>query len=97
MSNYVIIKISSIKMLDAYLEIGKWLCDKEKIYITMTSKLFDTLKHKFIYHDRKNINTIRNLSYFDNFEFVIIKNVMDIRPMHAKYIYFYAVINEIPQ
>src|SRR5688500_4186843 len=83
-------------MLDAFFEIGKWSDDKGKIYITMTSKLLDTLKYKFIYHERININAIKKLSYFDNFEFVIIKDVLDMRQQHTKYVYFNADTNEIP-
>src|SRR5687767_6775495 len=74
---------------DLFLKISELLTDKEKIYLTMTCKKMDELKHKFRYHKKIDICLIRNLSYFDNFESVASFFPESKYPKHAKYIYFF--------
>jgi len=82
--------------LDIFLEIGKLLTDKDKIYLSSSSKILIDLKCKFIYHEKINIKKIITLPYFNNFECVEINNNQDMYPKYAKYIHFVAYTIEIP-
>jgi hypothetical protein len=71
---------------DLIINIGEDLTDKEKITLSMVSKKLNKFKHKFIYREQIIITKINNLSFFDNFESVIMFN--DGRyPKNVKYIY----------
>jgi len=94
------ISINIKKMLTLYQEmiciISEFLVDKEKIRLTMISRLFDKLKYVFIYREKVNINKIIKLSYFDNFENIEM-NVMGANPKNAKYIHYVARRGDIPK
>jgi hypothetical protein len=86
----------TMQYLDIFFEVGKLLKDKGKMYLTMTSKLMDTLKYKFVYHRQMDIERIKGLSYIDNFECIRIANARDIRPKSAKCVYFDSRIAKVP-
>jgi len=74
---------------DIILNISEFLTDKEKIKLTMISKLMD--KFKFAYRDKISICKITNLSYFENFENIGIYLIKNERiPKKIKYIHFEA-------
>jgi len=81
---------------DMVLKIGTELSDREKIRLTMVSKLMNKLKYKFTYHEKVNIKKMVNLPYFDNFECIKIKYTT-IYPKNVKFIYFNAHEIDIPQ
>jgi len=71
---------------DLIIKLGEWLMDKEKITLTMVSKLLDELKYKFTYNEKIRADKIINLSYFDCFECVEMTLILRI-PKKLKYIY----------
>jgi hypothetical protein len=79
--------------LDMILKISEYLTDREKLYITMTSKLMDNFKYKLTYVEKVHIQWIKNKSYFDNFENVEISDVVSQFPKYVKNIYFEARTN----
>jgi len=88
---------------DITLQISELLTDKEKILLSMVSKLIDKLKHKFIFREKINMIRIKNLPYFNNFEFVEITDTMlklglaTCVPNNIKYVHHKAhTINIIP-
>jgi len=83
-------------MIDALVEIGKFLNDKEKICLCMVSKLTDTLKYKFMYSNKINVKKIMGLPYFDNFENVEINHYEDIQPNRVKYVHFITDDTNVP-
>jgi len=82
---------------DMIIKISELLTNKAKSRLTRISKIFDTLKHKFIYNGMININKIKNLSYFDNFKCICIKSDENIFPKHVKDIYYVLRDKYIPQ
>lgn len=68
--------------------IGKYLTDYEKIQLTMTSRLMNKLKHKFMYYEFVTIAKIKDLSYFNNFKCVELQNARNKCPKHAETVYF---------
>jgi len=81
---------------DAFIKIGAFLSDADKIALTSTCVFMDKLKYKFIYHELVNTKNIIDLSYFDNFERVEISKKISLCPKFAKYIYFEADSTVIP-
>src|SRR5688572_6521622 len=81
--------------LDTIIRISEDLSDKDKIFLTMTSKAVDGLKFVFIYKQKIGIWIIKNLPYFDNFEKVII-SYNDIVPKNAKSIYYKTGSTKVP-
>jgi hypothetical protein len=74
--------------------ISEFLKDKQKIYLTMTSKRMDVTKHKFIYYKKIRIDTISRLSYFDNFASVKICSLEDKLPKYVKWVYYLSCRSE---
>lgn len=70
---------------DLILQISDYLPDKRKICLTMSCKFFDGLKYKMIYRKKVNVKKIRNLRYFDNFESIILSDVVRF-PKFVKYV-----------
>jgi len=73
---------------DVILKISEFLTDNEKIKLSMTCISMDKLKHKFMYCEKIHINRITNLSYFDNFEYVVTHGMELKCPKHVKHIYY---------
>jgi hypothetical protein len=70
-------------------KVGEFLTDEEKIKLTMISIDMNKLKHKLMYREKINILKIKNLSYFNNFEYVEISNFEHVRiPKKVKHVYF---------
>jgi len=82
------IKMLSASYEDIFIEIGKYLTDKEKITFTMTSAQMDALKYKFTYCELIDVHTIINLPYYDNFENIKIHDMIDHIPKKAKQIHY---------
>jgi hypothetical protein len=81
---------------DIILKICEELSDREKIYLTMTSKWMDKFKYKCRYREKICVDEIANLSYFDNFECIRLSKPTSRCPKFAKYIYFVADMTNIP-
>uniref|UniRef100_A0A6C0CB88 Uncharacterized protein n=1 Tax=viral metagenome TaxID=1070528 RepID=A0A6C0CB88_9ZZZZ len=82
---------------DAIIKISEKLRDKEKIYLSMTSKQLDDMKFKMIYTEFVSISTIRLLPYFDNFENIDMCSCDIYRyPKSVKYIYLSTDRSDIP-
>jgi hypothetical protein len=60
----------------------------------MTSKMMDSLKYKFIYDKKMNIDKIQYLPYFDNFKCVKISSDTNIYPKYAKSVYLSIRVDE---
>jgi len=76
---------------DVILQICESLTDREKIRLTMISKMMDTLKYKIIYCEKIDMNKIVDLSYFNSFECVQMYDTYFKHinyPKHVKYIHF---------
>jgi len=82
--------------IDVTILIAEYLSDKEKMMMTMTSTKMDTLKYKLIYKNKISIDKIKNLPYFDNFEYVEIFLQDRLCPRNVKYIYFRASTIDMP-
>src|SRR5688572_19300601 len=90
-----------IKMLaiydDAIIKISEKLSDKEKIYLSMSSKQLDSMKFKMKYSELISIVKIESLAYFDNFENVDIYLYTSSRyPKSAKFIHLSTDRSSIP-
>jgi len=81
---------------DIIMEISVLLTDKEKIYLSMTSKFMNQLKYKFIYRDKIIVTKINHLPYFDNFECVELSPLYCYHPKRAKYIYYASCSTYVP-
>jgi hypothetical protein len=75
---------------ELFVKISKLLADNEKIKLTATSKTIDRLKHKFMYTDKTDVRKIRNLPFFNNFEYVEIPDIIHKCPKNVKHIKFVA-------
>uniref|UniRef100_A0A6C0CD03 F-box and FNIP repeat-containing protein n=1 Tax=viral metagenome TaxID=1070528 RepID=A0A6C0CD03_9ZZZZ len=88
---------------DIGLQVSESLTNQEKIRFSMTSTYFNKLKYQFIYQNKINMARIRKLSYFNNFEFVEINDIMqevgyaNILPKNVKFICFSTGKTKIPQ
>uniref|UniRef100_A0A6C0C7Z9 F-box domain-containing protein n=1 Tax=viral metagenome TaxID=1070528 RepID=A0A6C0C7Z9_9ZZZZ len=60
---------------DLIVNICENLSNRNKIIITMISKKFDKFKYRFMYYENIAIETIFNLSFFDNFKSVTITEI----------------------
>uniref|UniRef100_A0A6C0CAB6 F-box domain-containing protein n=1 Tax=viral metagenome TaxID=1070528 RepID=A0A6C0CAB6_9ZZZZ len=69
------------------LEISEYLSNVEKINLSMSTKIFDNLRCKYIYRNKVDIAKILTLPYFDNFESVTI-HTYTVLPKRAKNIHF---------
>jgi len=79
------------------LKISEELTDHEKINFSMITKQMDKFKHKFKYGEKISISKITNLSYFDNFEnIVILSHTITKYPAHTKYVHFETKYPNIP-
>jgi len=76
------------KYLDITLIISEFLTNKEKITLSATSKLMDSLKYRFRYCEKIFIAQIKHLPFFDNFESVVMFNILEKTPKNMKYLYF---------
>uniref|UniRef100_A0A6C0C9X8 F-box domain-containing protein n=1 Tax=viral metagenome TaxID=1070528 RepID=A0A6C0C9X8_9ZZZZ len=69
-------------------KISEFLTDEEKIKLTMISLDMNKLKHKLMYREKINVTKIKNLSYFNNFEYIEISNFEYVRiPKKVKHVY----------
>lgn len=74
---------------DTILIIAKDLSDKDKISLTMTTKIMDGMKYRMRFVERILVSKISKLAYFDNFEYVKIRSAKCKRyPGSVKYVYF---------
>jgi len=69
-------------------EICEFLSDRGKIRLSIVSKKMDKIKYTLIYHEKKHVQEIVHLPYFDNFRSVEISDTTNIFPKYAKYVYF---------
>src|SRR5688500_6826068 len=81
---------------DLILIVAEPLSDIEKIKFSMSSKILDPLKYKFIYRKKINIEHILTLPYFDNFECIELSRNQNKYPKKVKYVYFDAMTTIIP-
>ena len=81
---------------DVVVEISNYLTDKEKIYLTMTSKIMSDYKSKMRYEELVRLSSIKDLSYFDNFTNVKIDDDTIKYPKYAKFIHFLTEGIDIP-
>jgi len=72
------------------IKISELLTDNEKIKFTMVSKMMDKMKNKFMYTDKIDVRKIRNLKFFNNFEYVEIPDIIHKCPKNVKHINFVA-------
>jgi len=77
---------------DLYLMISRDLNDQEKIRMSMMAKKLVGLKYIFTYVDKIYFNTIKNLSFFDNFTNVMVSQNSfgmwpNILPIKCKYVH----------
>jgi len=73
---------------DIFIKIAKFLTDKEKITLTMSFKSADKLKHKFVYYEKIDIDTILSLPYFNNFKNINMSDLSHRCPKCAKHVFF---------
>jgi hypothetical protein len=81
---------------DLILKFAEPLSDKDKMAISMSSKILDQLKYKFTYHNEMLIDRISKLPYFDNFEHIMIIYSKNIYPKKVKYVHFVTQTTSIP-
>jgi len=91
--------MKNLKMItqcnDIIFKISEYLTNKEKIYLSMTNKMIDALKRKFMYYDKIHLTKIINLPFFDNFKSVEISGASKL-PKNVKHVYFLARFNDTP-
>uniref|UniRef100_A0A6C0C9C3 Uncharacterized protein n=1 Tax=viral metagenome TaxID=1070528 RepID=A0A6C0C9C3_9ZZZZ len=77
--------------------------DKTKISLSATCKLINGMKRDFVFREQINLGKIRMLPNFDNFEFILINDMLvnvgwvTTIPKKAKKIYFKTKTTNIPQ
>jgi len=75
---------------DTILKIAEFLTDREKIYLTMSSKRLDEMTYKLKYCEKIHIIKILSVPFFDNFESIEISCSLYKIPKHVKYIHHVA-------
>jgi hypothetical protein len=81
---------------DIFIKMSEELTDREKIYLSMTSKQLNMLKYEFIYKQMIHVYKIFKTPYFDNFECVQVSKISTKYPKAAKQIYLRAYTPHFP-
>jgi len=73
---------------DLFSPIGEYLSNREKILLTATCKILDSLKYSFVYRDKVLSNKIIHLPYKHNFRYVTFATAFESVPDYVTHLEF---------